>query len=159
MNAEKPAVGVVYGSPTDEGLAAACGKVLDYFGVSYESVQLSAHRDPNGTGAYADGAADRGLKVLIGIAGMSAHLAGALAARSVLPVIGVPARGPALGGMDALLSTVQMPAGVPVATVAMGSAGATNAALLAVQMLAIADASLSEKLRQFKEKQAERKVL
>jgi phosphoribosylaminoimidazole carboxylase PurE protein len=155
----KPAVGIVYGSPTDEELVTACGGVLEHFGVSYESVQLSAHRDPNGTAAYADGAQERGIKVLIGIAGMAAHLAGALAARSTLPVIGVPAKGPALDGLDALLSTVQMPAGVPVATVAIGSAGAKNAALFAVQVLALAEGSISKKLQEFKEEQARRKVL
>jgi phosphoribosylaminoimidazole carboxylase PurE protein len=155
----KAAVAIVYGSPTDEDLVVACGKVLDYFGVAYESAQLSAHRDPVGTASYADGAEGRGIKVLIGIAGMAAHLAGALAARSTLPVVGVPAKGPALDGLDALLSTVQMPAGVPVATVAIGSAGAKNAALLAVQMIAIGDGELAGKLRKFKAEQARKKVL
>lgn len=159
MTENKPAVGIVYGSPTDEDLVEACGRVLEHFGVAYESVQLSAHRDPGGTADYADAAHERGLKVLIGIAGMAAHLAGALAARSVLPVIGVPAVGPALDGLDALLSTVQMPAGVPVAAVAIGSAGAKNAALLAVQVIALSDGPLSEKLKAFKEEQAQRKVL
>jgi 5-(carboxyamino)imidazole ribonucleotide mutase len=154
----KPAVGIVYGSPTDQELVAACGRVLEHFDVPYESVQLSAHRDPDGTAGYAHGAQGRGIKVLIGIAGMAAHLAGALAARSTLPVIGVPAKGPALDGLDALLSTVMMPAGVPVATVAVGLAGAKNAAILAVQMLAIADRSISEKVKLFKQEQAKRKV-
>lgn len=159
MSKDKPVVGIVYGSPTDEELVEACGRVLDHFGIPYESVQLSAHRNPRGTELYADGAEGRGLKVLIAIAGMAAHLAGALASRATLPVIGVPAEGPALGGIDALLSTVQMPAGVPVATVAVGVAGAKNAGLLAAQMLALADDSLRETLKRFKEEQAKKKVL
>jgi 5-(carboxyamino)imidazole ribonucleotide mutase len=152
-------VGIVYGSTTDLELAEAAGKVLERFGVAYESVQLSAHRDPEGTSAYADSARSRGVKVIVAIAGMAAHLAGALASRTTLPVIGVPAQGSALGGLDALLSTVQMPAGVPVATVAVGSAGARNAALLAVQILALSDSDLTVKLAAFKEEQAEKKAL
>jgi phosphoribosylaminoimidazole carboxylase PurE protein len=155
----KPLVGLVYGSPTDKELAESCGRVLDYFGVPFQSVQLSAHRNPDDTAKYADRAEESGLKVLIAIAGMAAHLAGALASRSTLPVIAVPAAGSAFNGMDSLLSTVQMPAGVPVAAVAVGSAGAKNAAVLAAQILALADASLAEKLRAFKREQAKKKVL
>jgi 5-(carboxyamino)imidazole ribonucleotide mutase len=156
---EKPLVGLVYGSPTDKELADACGRVLDYFGVPFQSVQLSAHRDPEGTSEYADRAEESGLKVLIAIAGMAAHLAGALAARSTLPVIAVPAEGAAFAGMDSLLSAVQMPAGVPVATVAVGTAGAKNAAVLAAQMLALADEALAERIRDFKKEQAKKKVI
>jgi phosphoribosylaminoimidazole carboxylase PurE protein len=152
-------VGIVYGSTTDNDLAEAAAKVLDRFGVPYESIQLSAHRNPEATSSYADGAKSRGLKVLVAIAGMAAHLAGALASRTTLPVIGVPASGSALGGLDALLSTAQMPAGVPVATVAVGSAGARNASLLAVEILALSDADLDQKLAAFKEEQAKKKVL
>jgi len=152
-------VGIVYGSPSDGELVKACSGVLDRFGIAYESVQISAHRDPAGAAAYADGARDKGLRVLIAIAGMAAHLAGALAARTTLPVIGVPAQGPNLDGLDALLSTVQMPSGVPVATVAIGSAGAKNSALLAAQILALSDRALADKLAEFKKEQARRKVL
>ena len=159
MSANKPLVGVVYGSPTDFELVEAAAKVLERFGVPFETVQLSAHRSPDETATYAEEASSRGLKVLVGIAGMAAHLAGALASRTALPVIGVPAQGPGLGGLDALLSTVQMPAGVPVATVAVGSAGAKNASLLAVQVLALSDPDLSRRLVEFKKEQAEKKVL
>lgn len=159
MTDDKPLVGIVYGSPTDIELVEAAAKVLERFGVGFEAVQLSAHRSPEQTATYAEEASARGLKVLVGIAGMAAHLAGALASRTPLPVIGVPAQGPGLGGLDALLSTVQMPAGVPVATVAVGSAGAKNASLLAVQVLALSDPDLSRKLVEFKKEQAEKKVL
>ncbi len=159
MTQGKPLVGLVYGSPTDKELAESCGRVLDYFGVPFESVQLSAHRNPDAAAEYAGSAEASGLKVLIAIAGMAAHLAGSLAARSTLPVIGVPAAGSALGGMDSLLSTVQMPAGVPVATLAVGSAGAKNAGVLAAQILALDDSSLAEKLRVFKKEQAKKKVI
>ncbi len=159
MSAKTPLVGLVYGSTTDNELVEAAAEVLERFGVEFESVQLSAHRNPEGTTSYADGAQSRGLKVLVAIAGMAAHLAGALASRTTLPVIGVPAPGPALGGLDALLSTVQMPAGVPVATVAVGSAGAKNAAVLAVEILALSDSDLNQRLAAFKEEQAKKKVL
>lgn len=159
MIAKAPLVGIVYGSATDKDLAEAAAGVLESFGVQYESVQLSAHRNPGATSRYADKAQSRGLKVLVAIAGMAAHLAGAVASRTTLPVIGVPAQSGALGGLDALLSTVQMPAGVPVATVAVGSAGARNAALLAVEILALSDPALSGKLVAFKKDQAKKKVL
>ncbi len=159
MTESKPVVGIVYGSPTDQDLVSACERVLDHFEIAHESIQLSAHRTPVAAADYAEKAEGRGLKVLIGIAGMAAHLAGALAARSALPVIGVPAAGSAMGGLDALLSTVQMPAGVPVATVAVGSAGAKNAGVLAAQIMGTADPSLRERLRAFKEEQSKKKVL
>jgi len=149
------AVAIVYGSRSDEELANACSAVLDRFGVPYERVQLSAHRNPDGAARYAETARSRGLKVIIAIAGMAAHLAGAFASRTHLPVIGVPGVNSPLAGVDALLSTVQMPSGVPVATVALGSAGAKNAALLAVEILALQDEVLERKLVEFKRKQAE----
>ena len=159
MTGNAPLVGIVYGSPTDKELADEAAGVLERFGVPFEAVQLSAHRNADETASYADEAHTRGLKVLLAIAGMAAHLAGALAARTTLPVIGVPAQGSAFGGLDALLSTVQMPAGVPVATVAVGSAGARNAALLAVQILALSAPDLSKKLGEFKTEQAKKKVI
>lgn len=123
---------------------------LREFAVPSETRILSAHRAPAKTAKYAEAAAGRGLKVLIAAAGGAAHLAGSLAAHSILPVIGVPVKGGALDGLDALLATVQMPAGVPVATVALGPAGANNAALLAVQILALKNPGLADKLRQHK---------
>lgn len=159
MTANAPLVGIVYGSPTDKELVDQAAGVLERFGVPFEAVQLSAHRNAGGTASYADEAQSRGLKVLVAIAGMAAHLAGTLASRTTLPVIGVPAQGSALGGLDALLSTVQMPAGVPVAAVAVGSAGARNAALLAVQILALSAPDLSRKLGEFKKEQAKKKVI
>lgn len=124
-----------------------CAGVLDQFGIAYEQQVMSAHRTPAKVAAYARDAAGRGLQVLIAGAGLAAHLAGALAAHTVLPVIGVPIDAGTLGGLDALLATVQMPAGVPVATVAIGKPGAKNAAWLALQILALQDPALAEKLR------------
>jgi phosphoribosylaminoimidazole carboxylase PurE protein len=159
VTTETPLVGLVYGSPTDKDLVDAAAGVLERFGVPYESLQLSAHRNPEGVSAYAAEARTRGLKVVVAVAGMAAHLAGAVASRTILPVIGVPAQSGSLSGLDALLSTVQMPAGVPVATVAVGSAGARNAALLAVEILALSDSALSGRLEAFKRDQAKKKVL
>ncbi len=124
-----------------------CAGVLDQFGIAYEQQVMSAHRTPAKVAAYARDAAGRGLQVLIAGAGLAAHLAGALAAHTVLPVIGVPIDAGTLGGLDALLATVQMPTGVPVATVAIGKPGAKNAAWLALQILALHDPALAEKLR------------
>jgi len=123
-----------------------CCEVLDGYGVSYEVVVRSAHRDPEGCREWATQAEGRGVKVLIAAAGGAAHLPGVVAAWSVLPVIGVPMSAGALGGLDALLSMAQMPAGIPVATVAIGDAGARNAGHLAVGILALADAGAREKL-------------
>ncbi len=124
-----------------------CAGVLDQFGIAFEQQVMSAHRTPAKVAAYARDAAGRGLQVLIAGAGLAAHLAGALAAHTVLPVIGVPIDAGTLGGLDALLATVQMPTGVPVATVAIGKPGAKNAAWLALQILALQDPALAEKLR------------
>jgi 5-(carboxyamino)imidazole ribonucleotide mutase len=121
-----------------------CTQRLEEFGIEYEIEVRSAHRDPQGVSEYAGTARERGLKVVICAAGMAAHLAGAIAARTSLPVIGIPVAAGSLGGLDSLLSTVQMPSGVPVATVAVN--GAANAAVLAAQILALSDSDLAEKL-------------
>lgn len=146
----RPVVGVVMGSDSDWPLLESAIKTLRDFGVASETRVLSAHRAPATAARYAENAAARGIQVLIAAAGGAAHLAGLLAAQSLLPVIGVPVKGGALDGMDALLSTVQMPAGVPVATVALGSAGPVNAAILAVQILALHDKPLAARLRRHK---------
>ncbi|WGU92552.1 5-(carboxyamino)imidazole ribonucleotide mutase [Paenibacillus dendritiformis] len=143
MDKDNVRVGVIMGSKSDwETMRLAC-EVLQEFNVPFESKVVSAHRTPDEMFRYAETAADRGLRVIIAGAGGAAHLPGMVAAKTVLPVIGVPVRSSQLNGMDSLLSIVQMPAGVPVATVAIGPAGATNAGLLAVQMLGMHD----EKLR------------
>jgi phosphoribosylaminoimidazole carboxylase PurE protein len=158
MATEKTApVAVVMGSDSDLNVMQGCVEQLREFGVAPTVRILSAHRTPQATAEFAQTAEARGVKVIIAAAGMAAHLAGALAAWTTLPVIGVPLAGeggPA--GLDALLSTVQMPPGVPVATVAIGKAGARNAAVLAVQILALADAALREKLVQFKQRQEQK---
>lgn len=146
----KAVVGVVMGSDSDWPLLEASVKTLREFDVPCETRVLSAHRAPAKAARYAESAANRGIKILIAAAGGAAHLAGLLAAHSILPVIGVPVKGGALDGMDALLATVQMPAGVPVATVALGSAGPVNAAILAAQILALQNKALAGKLRQHK---------
>ena len=145
-----PQVGLVLGSDSDWHVVRETAKVLDDFAVEYEVNVISAHRSPQAAHDYACSAGKRGLKVIIAAAGMAAHLAGAMAANTTLPVIGVPVASGSLGGMDALLATVQMPPGVPVATVAIGPAGARNAAVLAVQILALADAGLAKKLAEYK---------
>lgn len=139
-------VGVIMGSRSDwDTMKHAC-EVLEAFGVSYEKKVVSAHRTPDEMFRYAETAAGRGLKVIIAGAGGAAHLPGMVAAKTVLPVIGVPVKTSSLNGLDSLLSIVQMPGGVPVATVAIGNAGATNAGLLAVQILATNDPDLRGKL-------------
>ncbi|MBO7721298.1 MAG: 5-(carboxyamino)imidazole ribonucleotide mutase [Kiritimatiellae bacterium] len=148
---DKVLVGVVMGSDSDWPLVKKACEELDEFGVGWESRVISAHRTPDVALEYAASAEGRGLKVIIAAAGGAAHLAGVMAAGTVLPVIGVPVAGGALNGLDALYATVQMPSGVPVATVAVGSAGPVNAALLAVQILGTADGSLREKFRARKE--------
>ena len=147
---EQPLVGIVMGSDSDWPLVKKACDTLDSFGVAYETRVISAHRTPDVALEYAQTAEGRGLKVVIAAAGGAAHLGGVLAAGTVLPVIGIPVAGGALNGLDALYATVQMPSGVPVATVAVGSAGPTNAALLAVQILGAADSSLREKFRAHK---------
>ncbi len=137
-------IGLVMGSDSDLPVVEKAIAVLREFGVPFEAHIYSAHRTPEQAARFAAQAKENGFGVLIAFAGMAAHLAGALAAQTTLPVIGVPCGGGAFGGLDALLSTVQMPSGIPVATVAVG--GGANAALLAVQMLALGDGELAEKL-------------
>lgn len=144
-------VGIVMGSDSDWPLVKKACDTLEKFGVGYETRVISAHRTPETAIEYSKTAEARGLKVIIAAAGGAAHLGGVLAAATVLPVIGIPVAGGALNGLDALYATVQMPSGVPVATVACGSAGPTNAALLAVQILGTADAELRNKFHAHKE--------
>ncbi|MEA3366870.1 MAG: 5-(carboxyamino)imidazole ribonucleotide mutase [Planctomycetota bacterium] len=153
--APAPRVGILLGSDSDTEAMQPCAQVLEEFAVPHEVRVISAHRTPAAAHEYATTAADRGLKVLIAAAGGAAHLAGVLAGLTPLPVIGVPIRTGALGGLDSLLSTVQMPRGVPVATVAIGKAGPVNAAVLAVQILAVADPDLRRRLIAYKARLAE----
>ena len=143
-------VAVIMGSETDRPVMEAALPYLDHFQVPYEVHVLSAHRNPDQVARFATEARGNGFGVLIAGAGMAAHLAGALKAHSTLPVIGVPLPGGVADGLDALLSTVQMPKGVPVATVSVGKAGAINAAVLAVEILALDDPALHERLEQFR---------
>lgn len=145
-----PIVAVLLGSKTDEQVMQGCLEYLGRFGISHELKILSAHRQPEETGAYVRNARRNGVQLIIAAAGMAAHLAGFAAAHTTLPVIGVPLEGSALNGVDALYSTVQMPSGIPVATVAIGAAGAKNAAVLAAEILALHDAVLQEKLDVFR---------
>jgi len=152
-------IAIVMGSDSDMKVMKSCIEQLGEFGIKPVVRIISAHRTPEVAADFAQNATDNGIKVIIAAAGMAAHLAGAMAAKVTLPIIGVPLdSGGGLGGMDALLSTVQMPPGVPVATVAIGKAGARNAAILAVQILALADAGLSEKLSDFKQKQKQKVI-
>lgn len=152
----RPLVGIVLGSESDLPMMTKGVELLKKFGVEVEVELSSAHRAPEKTARYAREAEERGLRVLIGAAGFANHLAGALAAHSSLPVIGVPLNTSPLNGLDSLLSTVQMPGGVPVATVTIGEAGAVNAAVLAVQILATADPNLRQAIRKYKEELAEK---
>ncbi len=150
----KPQVAIVMGSDSDLEIMREAAKALEQFGIGYEMDVTSAHRSPARTAEFARGAAGRALKVIIAGAGGAAHLAGVIAAETTLPVIGVPIPSTSLGGLDSLLATVQMPAGIPVATVAIGKAGATNAGILAAQMLAVADSEIAAKMVAHKEKLA-----
>ncbi|HYX67667.1 MAG TPA: 5-(carboxyamino)imidazole ribonucleotide mutase [Terriglobales bacterium] len=149
---KKPIVSVVMGSDSDLEIMRDAAKMLEEFGIPYEMDVTSAHRSPQRTSEYAREAAGRGIKVIIAGAGGAAHLAGVIAAESTLPVIGVPIPSSSLQGLDSLLATVQMPAGIPVATVAIGKAGAANAGILAAQMLALSDPALARKMTAHKEK-------
>ena len=140
-----PLVGILVGSKSDLPVMEKCTNRLDDLGIEYELEVRSAHRNPEDVAEYVASAPGRGIKIFICAAGMAAHLAGAVAARTDLPVIGIPIAAGTLGGFDALLATVQMPSGVPVATVAVN--GAANAAVLAAQILALSDSDLSERLR------------
>jgi phosphoribosylaminoimidazole carboxylase PurE protein len=151
MAAKKMAVGIVLGSGSDWPSVEPAAALLKEWGVGFEVVVASAHRAPRRVQAYGRDAAARGLKVIIAAAGAAAHLAGVLAAETTLPVIGVPMPSSPLQGLDSLLSTVQMPAGVPVAAMALGSAGARNAAIFAAQILALSDPRLQEVLKRHKQ--------
>ncbi len=146
----KALVSIVMGSDSDLDIMREAGKALESFGIGYEIDVTSAHRSPERTAEFARKAADRGIRVIIAGAGGAAHLAGVIAAHTTLPVIGVPIPS-VLNGLDSLLATVQMPAGIPVATVAIGKAGATNAGILAAQILALNSAGLAKKLDTHKE--------
>src|SRR6202521_3605165 len=148
----KPLVSIVMGSDSDLDVMREAAKALEEFGIAYEIDVTSAHRSPDRTAEYARKAAARGIRVIIAGAGGAAHLAGVIAAHTSLPVIGVPIPSTSLQGMDSLLATVQMPAGIPVATVAIGQPGATNAGILAAQILGLSDASIMQKLDSHKEK-------
>jgi len=139
-------VSIIIGSKSDYEVMSECAKTLEKFGVLHELIISSAHRSPQRTKDYIVSAEKKGAKVFVAAAGMAAHLAGAVAATTTKPVIGVPMKGGAMDGMDAMLSTVQMPSGMPVATVALGKAGAVNAAYLAMQILALEDKDLEAKL-------------
>jgi 5-(carboxyamino)imidazole ribonucleotide mutase len=139
-------ISILMGSKSDYSVMVETSKILEKFGVAHELVIASAHRSPDRTHKYVKAAEEKGAKVFIAAAGMAAHLAGVVASLTTKPVIGVPMKGGAMDGLDAMLSTVQMPAGMPVATVALGKAGAMNSAYLAMQILAIEDEELRTKL-------------
>lgn len=147
----KPVVGIIMGSDTDIEVMQEAGKVLKQFEVPYEIGVYSAHRSPHRTRDYVKSARERGLKLIIAGAGSSAHLAGVTAAETTIPVIGVPIGSSPLSGFDSLLSTVQMPPGVPVATMGVGKSGATNAGIFAVQILALEDEKLMKRLVEYKQ--------
>jgi len=153
MTSTPPLVGIIMGSQSDWETMRHAGETLDRLCVSWEARVTSAHRTPKRLHTYAEGAKTRGLKVIIAGAGMAAALPGAAAAITPLPVLGVPMEGKVMGGLDALLSMAQMPAGIPVGTLAVGRAGAVNAALLATAILALADAELATRLDAFRAEQ------
>jgi len=153
---EQPLVGIIMGSKSDWEVMRAASETLGRFGVPHDSRVMSAHRTPDLVTEYVSGAAGRGMEVIIAAAGGAAHLAGVTAAHTLLPVLGVPMESQSLQGLDSLLSTVQMPAGIPVGTLAIGKPGATNAALLAVAILANKRPELREKLKQFRAEQADK---
>jgi 5-(carboxyamino)imidazole ribonucleotide mutase len=154
-NTTQPLVCIVMGSKSDWETMRNAADTLKQFGVAHESRVISAHRAPHALSKYVTDAEGRGVQVFIAGAGGAAHLAGVIAAYTIIPVLGVPMLGQSMAGMDSLLSMVQMPAGIPVGTLAVGKAGAVNAALLAVAMLANADAELREKLRQYRKDQTD----
>lgn len=144
-------VSIVMGSKSDQETMMQATQILRAFGITYEVRIMSAHRTPDRVHEFCQGVRERGVKVIIAGAGKAAHLAGVIASRTTLPVIGVPMKTSDLGGLDSLLSTVQMPGGIPVATTAIGNAGAKNAGLLAVAMLALSDPSLENSLDEYRE--------
>jgi len=155
MSASTPLVGILMGSKSDWEAMKQASDMLTRFGVPHESKVMSAHRTPAVVAEYASGAAARGVQVIIAGAGGAAHLAGVVAAHTILPVVGVPMQSAALNGIDSLLSTVQMPKGIPVATVAIGASGAANAGLLAVAILATSRTDLRTKLQAYREELAQ----
>ncbi len=155
MADEAPPIGIIMGSQSDWETMRHAAEILDELGIAYESRVVSAHRTPQRLYEYAGGAAERGLKLIIAGAGGAAHLPGMAASMTRLPVLGVPVESKALQGMDSLLSIVQMPAGVPVGTLAIGKAGAINAGLLAAAVLATSDAGLAERLDAFRQRQTD----
>jgi 5-(carboxyamino)imidazole ribonucleotide mutase len=148
-------IGIVMGSANDWDVMKAAAKMLEEFGVAYDAKAMSAHRTPHAVAEWAEGGAKRGMKAIIAAAGGAAHLAGVVAAHTTLPVLGVPMPSKHLQGLDSLLSTVQMPKGIPVATFAIGEAGAANAALFAVALLALSDPAMAKKLDEFRKRQTE----
>ena len=152
----KPLVAILMGSDSDADSLKPCGEVLSQFNVPYAAKVLSAHRTPDETVEFTKAAKKNGFKVLVGAAGGAAHLAGVMAANTDLPVIGIPVMTASLNGLDSLLSTVQMPAGTPVATVAVGPGGVRNAAFLALRILALSDAKLAKALENYKKKTKEK---
>ena len=148
-------IGIVMGSTSDWETMKAAAKVLEEFGVPYEAKAMSAHRTPHAVAEWATNAQKNGMKAIIAAAGGAAHLAGVVAAHTTLPVLGVPMPSKHLQGLDSLLSTVQMPKGIPVATFAIGDAGAANAALFAVALLSLSSSDLQKKLADFRRKQTE----
>ena len=156
MSENSPLVSILMGSQSDWEVMKSAPETLKQFGVAHECRVLSAHRTPKETAQYVEMLESLGVQVVIAAAGGAAHLAGVVAAHTILPVLGVPMESAALKGLDSLLSTVQMPGGIPVGTLAIGKAGATNAALLAVEILALSQPELKEKLRHFRRDQAEK---
>ncbi|MGQ5490420.1 5-(carboxyamino)imidazole ribonucleotide mutase [Thauera sp. ZXT1-4] len=155
MSETKPVVGIIMGSNSDWPTMKAAAKMLEDFGVAFEAKVVSAHRTPDLMFEYAEAASGRGLKAIIAGAGGAAHLPGMVAAKTTLPVLGVPVQSKALSGQDSLLSIVQMPKGIPVATFAIGEAGAANAGLFAVALLAVEDVALAQKLADFRARQTQ----
>jgi len=149
----KPLVGIVMGSASDASTMRQCADTLAELGIGWEMKVCSAHRTPQRAHDYATTAADRGLKVIVAAAGMSAHLAGVMAALTHLPVLGVPMEGKIAGGLDAILSTCNMPKGIPVGTMSLGSHGAVNAALFAAAILAVGDPLIEQRLKQYRAQQ------
>jgi len=158
MSEDSPRVGILMGSDSDWPKIKASAAALDEFSVAYEVNVMSAHRNPRQVADYASTAVDRGLQVIIAAAGGAAHLAGVVAAHTTLPVIGIPVPTSNLGGLDSLLSTVQMPSDVPVVSVAVGMGGPKNAGLFAVQILATADIALRKRFQEFKQNVADKIV-
>jgi len=152
----KPLVGIIMGSKSDWEVMQHASQMLSQFGVAHECRVLSAHRTPQATGEFISAAEGRGIGVIIAAAGGAAHLAGVAAAHTVLPVLGVPMQSQALQGLDSLLSTVQMPAGIPVGTLAIGKAGAINAALLAIAILGGTHSQLREQLKKYRLEQTQK---